>query len=285
MTIEVRVKRLVLIIAVIVVLLLKIISTNSSIIFSELRRQSDIVNSARWSGATIRDANHGSSITLWRRISSQDYDRASKKGEGLKNDDLSDEECGIFQSKYKQYEDLEKHGWVLQDLKAVAVQTTYEQAFKSLHLSTELMNNIDSKWQVSPIEKCTRCADHWSRGHDSEKTIDNVKYLPTRASFYNSFNRQAIIAYKNYGPRENGPKQLDHPVTGNPNAFPALSHWSDVVFLQWRFLNDYLDDWHDMTRLKAVFQDTVDNGATQEIIQMALENKGEQLKLWPGTVR
>ena len=82
-----------------------------------------------------------------------------------------------------------------------------------------------------------------------------------------------------------GPKQPIQPVTGDPEPFPLLSHWSDVVFLQWKYLHENLDGWHDMQGLKAVFRDAIENGATKEIIEMALKDKAEQLKAWPGTVR
>lgn len=66
----------------------------------------------------------------------------------------------------------------------------------------------------------------------------------------------------NYGPGEEGPKQRT-PVTGDPNPFPKLYHWSDVVALE--FAQFMTEKKKPTTNLKGVWQRQVINPDTQSL--------------------
>lgn len=87
----------------------------------------------------------------------------------------------------------------------------------------------------------------------------------------------------NSGPQNEGPKQKDPPVTGDPNPFPPLKQQSDVVYLEFaRLMKLYKKP---VDKLKAFFRPFIVNPETRIIAAKALTISVDLFSIapvWPG---
>jgi len=105
--------------------------------------------------------------------------------------------------------------------------------------------------------------NHWAiDAHSNKKEIKGITYFQTAGSYDNRYNENVIVAMVNYGPGEEGPKQKT-PVTGDRYPFPELSHWSDIVALEFAQIMKNVNKPTD--NLKGVWQRQVMNPDTQSL--------------------
>lgn len=179
--------------------------------------------------------------------------------------------CGKgTESKWTSYDDLGKYGWV---------RRGETHPFK-IHEQSGLSK------VMKYLEVSSKDEDQWAVGdqHIKESTVDGKTYLPTNARYNNKYNMELITADFNFGPRNKGPLKVP-PVTGDPNPFPPLEHFSDVVYLEFVRLMKSND--RPINKLKGVLRSHVVNFDTGEIAERALGMRRYEMArnkdlAWPG---
>ncbi|KAK5158908.1 Mitochondrial import inner membrane translocase subunit tim8 [Recurvomyces mirabilis] len=198
--------------------------------------------------------NTTSGRLLTRGIDRNVYDKLVRKGEYLL--DQLEKPAGYVQpSHWVQYADLEKYGWTSQSRKFDYQETarwfmagSNEQIFEAYSLSKDPDDNVEV---VCTNDRAVRVGDH--------------EYGASQGEYTNLFNSKMIFATNNYSPGHNGPKQAN-PVSSN--QITPLSHWSDVVFLQWQQFCKH--DPEKMKKLVGIARDDVVNWDTEQVILEAL---------------
>lgn len=91
-----------------------------------------------------------------------------------------------------------------------------------------------------------------------------------------------IFALSAYSPSADAAPSEGMPlisVGSDDNELPAMRFWSDIAFLHW---SHSVPNQVAMTGLKHVFQCSVQNPQTEEVISRILNNRGQHLTAWPG---
>ncbi|KAK6441763.1 hypothetical protein LTR95_002017, partial [Oleoguttula sp. CCFEE 5521] len=142
---------------------------------------------------------------------------------------------------------------------------TRDNVFRSAHVKAS-QKKTDNFWAVDE--------------HITEKDKGMTTYYPSGAVYSNQYNSRLIIAVANFGPAEKG-HLMTPPVTGDPNPYPLLSHWSDVVFLEFQdFMKKNGKDTRD---LQGLWQKGIINQDTVNLISRVCGNvRRKDVPQWPG---
>ncbi|KAM0718204.1 hypothetical protein Q7P37_006536 [Cladosporium fusiforme] len=178
--------------------------------------------------------------------------------------------CGKgTESKWTSYDDLKKYGWARRG-ESHPVKIREKSGIANVMKYLEVSSEEDEQWSISDQ-------------HQKETTVDGKTYHPTNARYSNKYNMELITSDFNFGPRNKGPHAI-MPVTGDPNPFPPLEHYSDVVYLEFERL--MTESEKPINKLKGVLRSNIVNFETRELVERAvgvLKFDMTQGKLpWPG---
>ncbi|KAF2109955.1 hypothetical protein BDV96DRAFT_669005 [Lophiotrema nucula] len=174
------------------------------------------------------------------------------------------------ESKFLDTDELEKWGYEGLDWDPYYDFTTTLQldtALKSLGISDPKKKSEGENFEC------------WNWEHETEKTIDGVKYLPTNGHYITMFSPKdgVIIAASKYSPGYEGAKK-NPPVT----VLPKLKLWSDVIYVQWARIHAADPASPGIHNLRYVFSSPVENAASNQLIEEATGKKVTELGKWPG---
>nr|OQO32671.1 hypothetical protein B0A51_00049 [Rachicladosporium sp. CCFEE 5018] len=195
------------------------------------------------------------------------YARFVAKGKSLDGALQSAFNC-LPDTTYTKLSQLQDWGWenplrkqVNQDVQ----DKTRDNVFRSAHVQAS-QKKTDNFWAVDE--------------HITEKDKGMTTYYPSGAVYSNQYNSRLIIAVANFGPAEKG-HLMTPPVTGDPNPYPLLSHWSDVVFLEFQdFMKKNGKDTRD---LQGLWQKGIINQDTVNLISRVCGNvRRKDVPQWPG---
>ena len=178
--------------------------------------------------------------------------------------------CGTGeQSPWKSYDDLEENGWERARVRhPVYIYDT--SALKRVMRFLKVSSDPEDQWVVSSK-------------HLKKTTKDGRVYYPTGAKYENKYNMELITAESNFGPQNEGPKQKEPPVTGDPNPFPPLKQQSDVIYLEFTRLMKL--NKKPVDKLKGFFRPYIVNSETRSIVAKTLRIPLDQFSMipeWPG---
>ncbi|OQO00624.1 hypothetical protein B0A48_13114 [Cryoendolithus antarcticus] len=195
------------------------------------------------------------------------YARFVAKGKSLNGALQSADNC-LPDTTFTKLSQLQDWGWenplrkqVNQDVQ----DKTRDNVFRSAHVQAS-QKKTDNFWAVDE--------------HITEKDKGMTTYYPSGAVYSNQYNSRLIIAVANFGPAEKG-HLMTPPVTGDPNPYPWLSHWSDVVFLEFQ---DFMKkNGKDMRDLQGLWQKGIINQDTVNLISRVCGNvRRKDVPQWPG---
>nr|OQO29635.1 hypothetical protein B0A51_02243 [Rachicladosporium sp. CCFEE 5018] len=195
------------------------------------------------------------------------YARFVAKGKSLDSALQSAVNC-LPDTTFTKLSQLQDWGWenplrkqVNQDVQ----DKTRDNVFRSAHVQAS-QKKTDNFWAVDE--------------HITEKDKGMTTYYPSGAVYSNQYNSRLIIAVANFGPAEKG-HLMTPPVIGDPNPYPLLSHWSDVVFIEFQ---DFMKKNGKNTRdLQGLWQKGIINQVTVNLISRVCGNvRRKDVPQWPG---
>lgn len=189
------------------------------------------------------------------------WDQAVTKGKRY----LEMLECGTgTPARFLSYDDLATWGW----------KAEYD-GHPSGKLSGVQAQAIEYLGGTAPLDQIWDVMDV----HMIKTTVDGIAYLPTSATYENTYGPGFIISVNNWGPRSTGPEEYP-PVDG---PFPKLERQSDIMFLEYQRVMGLLEK--PMTGLKGILRTTIANKETKDIVAKALgfaSYNTVRLPDWPG---